>query len=66
MNSHANEITFEKVTIFNLLIAKVMDITDQASSTFALFQEMLVNLLEASVKISNEFQMCNIKLVLAN
>jgi len=53
MNSHANEITFEKVTIFNLLITKVMDITDQASSTFALFQEMLVNLLEISVRISN-------------
>jgi len=53
MNSHTNEITFEKVTIFNLLIAKVMDNTDQASSTFALFQEMLVNLLEISVRISN-------------
>jgi len=53
MNSHTNEITFEKVTIFNLLIAKVMNITDQASSTFALFQEMLVNLLEISVRISN-------------
>lgn len=49
----ANEITFEKATVFNLLIAKVINITDHASSIFALFQKMFANLLKISVKILN-------------
>lgn len=52
MDSHANEITFERATVFNLLIAKVIE-TDHVSSTFALFQEMFATLLEIFVKISN-------------